>query len=105
MPRIMALSARSQTPSVETPTLSPLSAPPTESAAPVVAPTTSDWDAQKDAQCLVVVRRVPCVVCCPRKRARCPICVGTGIREARYEISTADAIVLRDRLTAMLAGH
>ncbi len=102
MARITALSKPLQTLSVEAATSSPPSSPPTVSVEPVERAQSSLWFVADDPSGLAVVRKVPCVVCCPRKRPRCPVCMGTGIREARYEISLEDAATLRDELTAML---
>lgn len=101
MARIPALSRLSPTPSPTTETSKPPSLPAIEPVAPVVASTTSNWFVRQGEQ-LLVVRRVPCVVCCPRKRPRCPVCLGTGIREAEYEISHEDAKALVGLLQSAL---
>lgn len=70
---------------------------------PVVASTTSNWFVRQGER-MVIVRRVDCVVCCPRKRPRCSVCFGTGIREAEYEISQDDAKALVGFLQNALQG-
>ena len=70
---------------------------------PDEVPTNRDWFARRGATSVEIVRRVPCVMCCARKRHRCQICFGTGIRDAVYEIGAEDASGLAADLLRLVA--
>lgn len=60
------------------------------------------WRVETREGVYYLMRRVECVVCCPRKRPNCAICHGTGIRDAGYEVRHEDLLELAKELVILL---
>jgi hypothetical protein len=60
------------------------------------------WTVRIEGSEAVLLRTLECQICCKRRRDRCHICGGTGIRTAEYRITVEAAAELYRSLSLAL---
>lgn len=63
------------------------------------------WSARVEGAEAVISRTLECAICCKRRRDRCHICLGTGIRTAEFRITVEAALDLHRSLSTALAAR